>query len=60
MMTRDSLGHTSSQKGEYAGFASRFVAFAIDLTIVVVMSGVISWVIISSMSLVGVDLAEAS
>ena len=58
MTTRDSLQHTSSLKGEYAGFASRFVAFAIDLAIVVVMSGLISWVIIASMSLVGIDLVE--
>ena len=58
MTIRDSLQHTSSLKGEYAGFASRFVAFAIDLAIVVVMSGLISWVIIASMSLVGIDLVE--
>ncbi len=58
MTARDSLQHTSLLKGEYAGFASRFVAFAIDLAIVVIMSGFISWVIIASMSLVGIDLVE--
>ncbi|MEM8857304.1 MAG: RDD family protein [Chloroflexota bacterium] len=45
-----------SLKGDYAGFASRFVAFAIDLAILVGFSAFINWVIITAMGLIGIDL----
>ena len=47
MTVQGPLEQTPSLKGEYAGFASRFVAFAIDLAIVIAISGVISWVLIA-------------
>lgn len=46
----------ATMKGQYAGFASRFVAFAIDLALVLVTAGVINWVMIATLGLVGIDL----
>jgi uncharacterized RDD family membrane protein YckC len=45
-----------SMKGEFAGFASRFVAFAIDLALVLVAAGIINWVIIAALGLVGINV----
>ncbi len=47
--------HQQSMKGEFAGFASRFVAFAIDLAIVLLLAGIINWVIIAALGLVGIN-----
>lgn len=47
--------HNQSMKGEFAGFASRFVAFAIDLVVIFISAGIISWVIIAALSLVGIN-----
>ncbi len=48
--------HPPSLKGEYAGFASRFVAFIIDLAVLVAASGLINWVLIAAIGLLGIDL----
>jgi uncharacterized RDD family membrane protein YckC len=45
-----------SMKGEFAGFASRFVAFGIDLALVFSSAGIINWVIITAMGLFSFDL----
>ena len=50
--------HDQSMKGEFAGFASRFVAFGIDLALVLVSAGVINWVIVAALGLLGIDVLE--
>ena len=56
MTVQGPLQQAPSLKGEYAGFASRFLAFAIDLGVLVAASGLFNWVIIAAVGLMGIDL----
>ena len=56
MTMQGQLQQAPTMKGEYAGFASRFAAFAIDLGVLVAASGLFNWVIIAAIGLMGIDL----
>lgn len=45
-------------QGQYAGFASRLLAFGIDILVIVVSVSVISWLISTTLSLFGINVAQ--
>jgi len=49
---------TASLQGHYAGFVSRLLAIAIDLAIIGTITVVVSWVSLSMLSYIGVDIRD--